>query len=198
MTSLMLKRDADSVRCSLFQCQTLIDYSWEFLNTNIWTFVENKWRYVYAYATLYKAIFLKYHLNPADEDASSGDKIVKLCDMGIASIIMPIPFLILIKSIHLGLLMSGPLLEKQFDTVIKYFRASRPSSSSKTKLECASSDTQTTNKRPKLELNTNEEFRLKVENSPTVERFAAEYFNPHVPVIIDGQMSHWPAVKKWG
>lgn len=65
-------------------CEVLVDYSWEFLNTNIWVFVEDKWRWLYAYATLYKIILLK--LDPYEsmkEDFE--EKIVKLCDLGLNS-----------------------------------------------------------------------------------------------------------------
>ena len=34
----------------------LIDFSHGMLNTNIWIFVEDLWRYVYGYAILYKTI----------------------------------------------------------------------------------------------------------------------------------------------
>ena len=97
--------------------------------------------------------------------------------------------------------MSGPLLEKQFDTVIKSFR-NRGNKSSKIDLELSDDKNDQISspdaKKAKFELNSSEEHRLRVENSPTVERFAQEYFKKNVPVIIDGQMSHWPAMKKWG
>lgn len=61
-------------------CDVLIDYSWEFLNTNLWYFVDDMWRLVYAYATLYKIILLK--LNQTDQDDEFERKIIKLCDLG--------------------------------------------------------------------------------------------------------------------
>lgn len=64
----------------LFVCDILIDYSWEFLNTNVWVFVNDVWRLVYAYATLYKTIILK--LNQTLDDDDFEQKIVKLCDLG--------------------------------------------------------------------------------------------------------------------
>lgn len=91
--------------------------------------------------------------------------------------------------------MSGPLAEKQFDTIIKFLRAhSRPTE--KRQLACEVEGLEE-KKRAKVELTTNECFLLKVENSPTIEAFNRDYFKTSTPVIIDGQMIHWPASKKW-
>jgi hypothetical protein len=65
---------------SIFMCQVLVDYAWEALNTNIWVFVEDKWRLLYAFATLYKILCMR-GVN-ADMD---GDRIVELCDLGMTS-----------------------------------------------------------------------------------------------------------------
>jgi hypothetical protein len=70
----------DQINClkeTIFMCEVLIDYSWEMLNTNIWVFVDDCWRLLYAHATLYKIICLKI-----DQSDIDGDKLVKLCDLG--------------------------------------------------------------------------------------------------------------------
>lgn len=148
-------------RNSLFMCEVLIDYSWEMLNTNLWCFVDNIWRYIYGYAMLYKIIIL--------EDDEQPDALIKLCD--------------------LGLLMSGPLLEKQFNHIINYL-----SKSVQTKDE----DYSVKAKMRKLDVpELNDNFKLNIEESPSFETFKELYFDKKVPVIIDGQMKHWPAMAKW-
>lgn len=93
--------------------------------------------------------------------------------------------------------MSGPLLEEQFDKVIKSFnrkdKPSIPNLAEKRDLITSESS----NKKLKVELTNNQDFLLKIENSPTIERFTEEYFKKGIPLIIEGQMNHWPATKKW-
>lgn len=92
--------------------------------------------------------------------------------------------------------MSGPLLEEQFDKVIKSFnRKDKPSKNSAEKRDLTTSES--SNKKLKVELTNNQDFLLKIENSPTIERFTEEYFKKGIPLIIEGQMNHWPATKKW-
>ena len=61
----------------IFMCDVLIDYAWEMLNTNIWVFVHDCWRLLYAFATLYKILCIKLK-----NDTTESDEIVKLCDLG--------------------------------------------------------------------------------------------------------------------
>lgn len=91
--------------------------------------------------------------------------------------------------------MSGPLLEKKFDKIIKLLRNQQSSSSS-----CLKSNLKqigNLNKPTKLDLELNKNFLLQIEHSPTIELFNSIYFQTKTPVIIDGQMSHWPAIQKW-
>lgn len=93
--------------------------------------------------------------------------------------------------------MSGPLLEKQFNIIIKSFRSklTRPARRDDAKKELEEELLHP--KRPKLALTKDEECLLKVESSPAVEHFTNEYYNKGIPLIIDGQMKHWPATEKW-
>ncbi len=61
----------------LFQCEVLIDYSYEMLNANLWIFVEDHWRLLYACAMIYKIIILQLR---GDKQIES--KIIKLCYLG--------------------------------------------------------------------------------------------------------------------
>lgn len=158
-----------SLNSVLQSVEILIDYSWEKLNTNLWVFVDVKWRYLYAYSMLYN-IIAKFKSNELNEDLKT--ELVKLCDM--------------------GLLMSGPLLEKQFNQIIQYL--SRDTESSENEVVAA--------KRAKIDseesvVELNENYLLKVEKSPSFETFRRDYYLTNTPVIIDGQMSHWPAMNKW-
>lgn len=150
----------------LFMCETLIDYSWEMLNTNLWCFVDNIWRLIYSYSMLYKILFTDLKSNDEKET------LIKLCD--------------------LGLLMSGPLLEKQFNQIVNFILKENQSESPKAKLRKIESSSE-------IDTNVvlNNDFKLKIECSPSYEFFNEAYFSKNVPVIIDGQMNHWPAMNKW-
>lgn len=148
---------------SLQLVEILIDFAWEKLNTNLWVFVDDKWRYLYGFSMLYK-VLIKSKLEYCS------DEIVKLCD--------------------LGLLMSGPLLEKQFNQIIK-----EHSTICEHKIDA---------KRQKFNdnldhesINLNHEFKFDILDSPTIENFKTNYFIPQKPCIISGQLEHWPAVNKW-
>lgn len=72
---------------ALYVCDILIDYSWEMLNTNIWIFVEEKWRLLYAYTTLFKIIFLDRQFVGTGSQTDQfidqlKQKIIKLADLG--------------------------------------------------------------------------------------------------------------------
>ena len=150
------------------KADVLIDYAWEKLNTNLWVFVDKKWRYLYAYSTLYKILCSRNKLESSE--------IIKLCD--------------------LGLLMSGPLLEKQFNQIIKFIStatstaANEESFGKKRKYENSSSDYQ-------VEFKIDKKFSLDIQVSPSVEKFQQDYYLTNIPVIICNQMSHWPAMEKW-
>lgn len=74
---------------AIFICDVLIDYTWEMLNTNIWVFVDDVWRLLYAYSTLFKAIFLKKKFGLIANSCKTNEErdkfnqdIIKLCDLG--------------------------------------------------------------------------------------------------------------------
>jgi hypothetical protein len=151
---------------ALFTAEVLIDYSWEMLNTNIWVFVEDIWRLIYAFSTLYKAIILNGKI---EKENRKEDDLIKLCD--------------------LGLLMSGPLLQPKFNQIIQYLRP---------KPEISQGLEEPPAKIIKLDSKElDSKFMLKVEESPGFEYFNSEYMVKKIPVIIDNQMNHWPAMKKW-
>jgi lysine-specific demethylase 8 len=165
-----LKSIKSNILRSLFnenEVEILIDYSWEKLNTNLWVFVDKKWRYLYGYSILYKILgfsLLKEVINV--------NEIIKLCDM--------------------GLLMSGPLLEKQFNQIINFLIKSNQTNN----IESFDINIKK-RKLSDVELTIHDEHALKIEISPSIETFREEFFLKNTPVIIDKQMEHWPAMSKW-
>lgn len=156
-----------SIDSLLDKVEILIDYSWEKLNTNIWVFVNDKWRYLYAYSMLYKVLVLNML------DKSSKNELIRLCD--------------------LGLLMSGPLLEKQFNQII-----SQLSKSSDNYEEDVVGGTCKKCKYNEISsVNLSSMHSISIETSPSIEHFQKNYFDKKLPIIIDQQMQHWPAIKKW-
>jgi lysine-specific demethylase 8 len=164
----------------------IIEYSWEFLNTNIWSFVEDKWRFIYGYGTMYKIIFT-HHSNRLNGDSEAVDslntELIKLCD--------------------LGLLMCGNLLERQFNNMIRHIRAANEEVEDEFRSSSSSSS-----KRLKLDQNDKllstdsimklaPEYSIKIEDSPSFEHLKENYVDKEIPVIIRNQMNHWPAMRKW-
>lgn len=62
----------------------VLDITWEKLNTGYWKDIDISWRYVYSYASLFKALFLLL-----DKTRNVKD-VIKACDMGL---IMGVPIL---------------------------------------------------------------------------------------------------------
>lgn len=158
-----------SVKKLILLCDILIDYSWEMMNSNIWLFIEDKWRFIYGYATLYKLFLMKN--KQEDTDSYQNQKeIIKLCDM--------------------GLLMSKPFLDAEFNQIIKSFATdiSNQSRESSTHIQ---NDIQVT---------LNDQFKIIKEVSPSIENFSTNYKEKMIPVIIQKAMDHWPAMQgpnKW-
>ena len=173
--SLNSETDIENSNHVLKLCETLIDFSWEMLNTNLWVFVDEYWRFVYAYATLYKILIIQRYSNVSSNAYILEEEITKLCD--------------------LGLLLSGDILSPYFNKLVK---------SSKSSCQTAQP-----NKFKSIELSENERlseeistekrsrFNLMYEISPSVLKFKSKYFEAKIPVIIDKQMNHWPAMTKW-
>ena len=156
----------------LFMADVVLDYAWEQLNTNLWVFVDDHLRLLYGYGTLYKTILVYLK-------SKSLDRVVKLCD--------------------LGLLMTGHLLEKKFNSIIRHVREE---SRKTVAVKHSGQDDQESSlpKVPRVETWSpviSDQHALTIEDSPSIERFREEYLKKQVPCIIRNQMNHWPALKKW-
>ena len=151
----------------IFLCDILIDYSWEMMNTNIWLFIDNKWRFIYGYAVLYKIFLLK-------KKSENQIEIIKLCDM--------------------GLLMTKPFFNNDFNQIIQFYKTDSSSEHVKEKLG------NLIDRKNNIHITLNDKFKLSTETSPSIESFSENYKEKKVPVIIQKTMDHWPAMKgpnKW-
>jgi lysine-specific demethylase 8 len=91
--------------------------------------------------------------------------------------------------------MSGPLLERQFNQIIKFLSATNE----------ATNEASCSSKKRKINISSDNEIEVKIDKkhsldikvSPSVENFQQDYYLKNIPVIIDKQMSHWPAIEKW-
>jgi [protein]-arginine 3-hydroxylase / protease len=154
----------------------LIEFSHGMLNTNLWIFVDDIWRLVYGHAVLYKIVLLckKISLKNIKTSYSLPSYIIKLCD--------------------LGLLMSGNLLEDKFNHILNQIKStSRDLLFEKKTIENISN----VENLAKTEIILDQNHLIKVEKSPSIDSFKENYFLPKVPVIIESQMDHWPAIEKW-
>ena len=140
----------------------LIDFSHGMLNTNLWVFVDDTWRFVYGFAILYKIILMckKYTLIKMKSDYLVTG-VIKLCD--------------------LGLLMSGNLLEDLFNQILNKIKQNNDNDNSKNSNEKTSSNTE---KLEKNELHPilNNKYLIKSEKSPSVNLFKENYFQ-HFPPL---------------
>ena len=95
--------------------------------------------------------------------------------------------------------MSGPLLEVQFNKVIRFINLTQNNEIKikKPRLEIDQIQTASNKYSKNTLINLNEKFLLNRENSPTIEHFNQNYFLKNIPCIITNQMEHWPAIKKW-
>ncbi len=155
----------------------LIEFSHGMLNTNLWIFVDNIWRLVYGHAVLYKIVLLckKISLKKAKTYYGLQSYIIKLCD--------------------LGLLMSGNLLEDKFNHILNQTKSNNRDLLFKEKKTCENISNVENLEQTKIILDQN--HLIKMEKSPSIDFFKENYFLPKVPVIIESQMDHWPAIKKW-
>jgi hypothetical protein len=89
----------EHLESNLFLSDVIIDYSWEMLNTNLWTFVDDIYRLIYAYGTLYKIVYLNIKLNcklqgsiadeiKTDQETINGETLTKLCDLGLLMLVI--------------------------------------------------------------------------------------------------------------
>ncbi|CAF0917363.1 unnamed protein product [Rotaria sordida] len=162
----------------------ILEYSWEKLNTGIWQNVKDVYRYLYAYAC-YIDVLVDCRILIQNDKYDNYQDIIKKCDLGI--------------------LLGGPILEKQFNDLISIINENcKNIQDEESNIDLQSS------KRIRLDHNNqNDDFNwmpipiidltkaIERIHCPSIEQFLTCYMQTKKPVILTGCMNHWPALSKW-
>ncbi|KAF7691054.1 lysine-specific demethylase 8 [Silurus meridionalis] len=152
------------------KAQVIIDYSWEKLNTGTWRDVDKQWRRVYSYGCLFKVAAMC-------QGEASQDKVldaIKTCDM--------------------GLIMGASIMDNILQRLMVVLK-------NKVKNPERLGDTeQPRPKKPRKEIILkpiiNPALFVPRVRCPALESFRAEFLEPKVPVILEGTIDHWPAIRE--
>ncbi|XP_078414559.1 lysine-specific demethylase 8 isoform X2 [Cetorhinus maximus] len=172
-TAELLYEGQDIAKC-LQLSQTIIDLSWEKLNIGTWREVDKEWRQVYSHGCLFKAVCLC-------KEETTVREAIKTCDM--------------------GLLMGATILDNILIRLVKVLQSHK--TTGKRPLEDAASHQELSRKKTSVVLSLIQESRTGMAvprvRCPSLERFRAQYLIPQKPVILEGIVDHWPAVRdcKW-
>ncbi|XP_060696250.1 lysine-specific demethylase 8 isoform X1 [Hemiscyllium ocellatum] len=153
--------------------QTIVDFSWEKLNIGTWRDVDKEWRRVYSHGCLFKAVCLC-------KDEGTVSEAIKTCDMGLL----------------MGAIILDNILNRLVRVLQRYTLGKRP-------LEDAASHQESSRKKLSVSLPLVQEMRTEMAvpriHCPSLEYFRTHYLIPQKPVILEGIVDHWPAVRdcKW-
>ncbi|CAF2516268.1 unnamed protein product [Rotaria sp. Silwood2] len=162
----------------------VLEYSWEKLNTGIWQNVKDAYRYLYAYAC-YIDVLVDCRILIQNDNHDNYQDIIKKCDLGI--------------------LLGGPILEKQFNDLISIINQNFKN----TQDEESSVDLHSPKRIRLDDDNQNDDFNWMTRpiidltkaveriHCPSIEQFLTCYMKTKKPVILTGCMDHWPALSKW-
>ncbi|XP_048465243.1 lysine-specific demethylase 8 isoform X2 [Rhincodon typus] len=168
----LLYKGQDIDKC-LQLCQTIVDFSWEKLNIGTWREVDKEWRRVYSHGCLFKAVCLC-------KDEATVSEAIKTCDM--------------------GLLMGAIILDNILNRLVRVLQ--RYNTAGKRPLEDAACY-QESSRKLSVSLPLVQEMRTGMGvprvHCPSLEHFRTQYLIPQKPVILEGIVDHWPAVRdcKW-
>ncbi|XP_072124598.1 lysine-specific demethylase 8 isoform X7 [Mobula birostris] len=172
-TAALLYEGQDIAKC-LQLSQTIIDFSWERLNIGTWRDVDKEWRRVFSYGCLFKAVCLC-------KKESAVREAIKTCDK--------------------GLLMGMAILDNILIRLVKVLQ--NHNNPKKRALEDVGFHQNSSQKRLQVAVPCIKEIQAGMEvpriHCPSLEHFRAQYLIPHKPVILQGIVDHWPAVRdsKW-
>ncbi|XP_046686991.1 bifunctional peptidase and arginyl-hydroxylase JMJD5-like [Homalodisca vitripennis] len=172
LKSLDLLTDLRYTEC-IEKVQTVIDITWEELNTGHWSMVPESQRSVYSTASLLKVVALVHQA--VQESADSSLSFLKQA----------------VKTADLGLLL-GNSHRDQLTSAAKVL--SEAINQAEPKLGSSVHETLQSSDIPHLQVVTDPIVEL---HSPSLETFSSQHFYPRVPVKITGCMSHWPALRRW-
>ncbi|XP_026855534.2 lysine-specific demethylase 8 [Electrophorus electricus] len=153
--------------------QVIIDYSWEKINTGTWRDVEKEWRRVYSYGCLFKVVGMCH----GDPSQAKIQEAIRTCDMG----------LLMGASILDNILqrLVGVLKNKVKQGVLSKVDSDQPYPKvKKLKKNCL----------PEPIINT--KLSVPRVHRPALESFRLGFLLPEKPVILEGVIDHWPALRE--
>lgn len=167
---------------TLSSSQSVLDISWEKINTGYWKDVDIEWRKMYAYGAIMKSVSL-FSEGRIREAVSS-------CDM--------------------GLLLGCPVMDNVLTKIVSYMQERLPSETEKqdkTVLKCCKHcvNSDTTNITPPHKKARIVDHNMKVENCikrlncPSLGIFEDEFMQKENTIVLEGVMDHWPAMtsRQW-
>ncbi|KAF5908034.1 lysine-specific demethylase 8, partial [Clarias magur] len=152
------------------KAQVIIDYSWEKLNTGTWRDVDKEWRRVYSYGCLFKAVGTCH----GETTQLRVQDVIKTCDM--------------------GLLMGASVMDNILQRLIVVLK-------NKVKIDSKDeSEPEPCPKKLRKEVIPkpiiNQRLSVQRVQCPSLERFRSEFLVPKMPVILQGIIDHWPALRE--
>ncbi|XP_041134284.1 lysine-specific demethylase 8 [Polyodon spathula] len=164
----LLYGGADAAAECLQTSQIILDYSWEKLNTGTWRDVDKEWRRVYSHGCLFKAACLCRAGASQDTVAEA----IRTCD--------------------LGLLMGASIMDNVLGRLINVLQKHVPVRKRALKDEDESGKKPRTVVTPGIK----PEAAVSRIHCPSLELFRTNYLIPQKPVIVQGVIEHWPALKE--
>ncbi|KAG7248048.1 hypothetical protein CRUP_001365, partial [Coryphaenoides rupestris] len=173
----------------LTDAQIVTDISWEKLNTGTWRDVDKEWRRVYAYGCLFKALALLCGGGGRREGQGEGEgegpgaervrQAVRTCD--------------------LGLLMGASVLDGVLQRLVRVLQTDvRRRARAEEEAQTKSPEAEVQAKKIKLEIPSAPVMKpnaaIPRTRCPSLEHFRTNNLLTQQPVILEGIISHWPAL----
>ena len=169
----------DKLAECLSSSQSVIDLSWEKINTGYWKDVDISWRKLYSFATVVQAL-AHFKMNNLQEA-------IKVCDMGLL-LGSPILDNILTKIVD--------CVQKEIAQKLKC-RQKTHNNAARTLPVCQQStllgEEHSLPQSKRVKLFDNNKQHIEQRLCPSLSVFQNEFMDCQVPVVIQGAMDHWPA-----
>ena len=149
-----------------------LDFIWEKLNTGYWKDVEMGWRIAYSHASLLRT--MTTCVNAIVVELESIRKALEACDRGLL----------------MGAPIQDDLLTKVASRLNAFIRASETSESKRYRLDEGDRNAEPASIGYQGKGSTLERIRV-----PSLHSFQTRYMNREQPIIVEGAMTHWPALR---
>ncbi|KAL4659023.1 lysine-specific demethylase 8 isoform X1 [Arapaima gigas] len=155
--------------------QIVLDFSWEKLNAGTWRDVDKEWRRVYSYGCLFKVAALCRE-EPCDTRTCEA---TKTCDM--------------------GLLMGAEIMDNILQTLIGILQHKMRKRHSELAKHAEEPDIKKHTEDSVSVPEVHPEHEVLRTDCPPLESFRSRFLALRKPVILEGIIDHWPALKqhKW-